>query len=306
MAPFASLESTVKVALDELRMQMLGAQILFGFQFEAVFQDRFESLSLSSRWVAAIGLLLMVVTIALLIAGPAYHRLAERGEATLRMLSVVTVMAALATMPFSLALGCAVFVVFTGLVSPFAAISAGLLATAVALGFWYLLGLSLREPRREKKSISVMKQPAELHTCIDQMLTEARVILPGAQALLGFQFIAMLTKKFEALSSVIQYVHFGALAAILLCVMFLIAPATAHRLAFNGQDSVQFYKVGSALVTAALIPLAVGIAGDVYVALALMVGGMTPVLGAAAAFVVLCACWYAIPLLARALPGSAR
>jgi len=300
MAPSATLESTLKVALDELRMQMLGAQILFGFQFEAVFQDRFESLSVISRWIAAIGLLLMVVTIAVLIAGPAYHRLAERGQTTVRMHSVATAMAALATMPFSLALGCAVFVVFVGLVSPFVATSAGLSATAVGLGFWYVLGLALREERR---SISVMKQPGELHSRIDQMLTEARVILPGAQALLGFQFIAMLTKKFEALPSAIQHVHFGALAAVLLCVMLLIAPATAHRLAFNGQDSVRFYKVGSVLVTVALFPLAVGITGDVYVALALMVGGVTPALGAAATFVLFCSGWYAVPLLARGLRG---
>ena len=34
---------------------------------------------------------------------------------------------------------------------------------------------------------------------IDQMLTEARTILPGAQALLGFQLTVFLTESFERL-----------------------------------------------------------------------------------------------------------
>ena len=33
-----------------------------------------------------------------------------------------------------------------------------------------------------------------LHTRIDQMLTEARVILPGAQAILGFQLIVTIRR----------------------------------------------------------------------------------------------------------------
>jgi hypothetical protein len=42
-------------------------------------------------------------------------------------------------------------------------------------------------------------QETPLSIKIDHMLTEARVVLPGAQALLGFQLIAVLTKPFEQL-----------------------------------------------------------------------------------------------------------
>jgi hypothetical protein len=38
-----------------------------------------------------------------------------------------------------------------------------------------------------------------LATRIDQLLTEARLIISGAQALFGFQFVAMLTTGFERL-----------------------------------------------------------------------------------------------------------
>jgi hypothetical protein len=47
----------------------------------------------------------------------------------------------------------------------------------------------------------------QLKTKIEQMLTEARVMLPGGQALLGFQLVATLTKSFHELHSTYQYIH---------------------------------------------------------------------------------------------------
>jgi len=46
-----------------------------------------------------------------------------------------------------------------------------------------------------------------LSTKIEQVLTEARVIIPGGQALLGFQFVATLTKSFDALPLGIKWFH---------------------------------------------------------------------------------------------------
>ena len=40
-----NVESRLKTALDESRLLILGAQVLFGFQFEAVFQERFPDIS---------------------------------------------------------------------------------------------------------------------------------------------------------------------------------------------------------------------------------------------------------------------
>jgi hypothetical protein len=42
-----------------------------------------------------------------------------------------------------------------------------------------------------------MSNKTSLKSKIEQMLTEARVIIPGGQALLGFQLIATLTKAFN-------------------------------------------------------------------------------------------------------------
>src|SRR6185503_13135488 len=106
----------------------------------------------------------------------------------------------------------------------------------------------------------------DLHTKIDQMLTEARVILPGAQATLGFQLIVVMTEAFERLPDSLQRLHLLALGLDALSVLLLIAPAAAHRLAFHGNDDERFHRLGSILVSAALAPLALAITAEVFIA----------------------------------------
>jgi len=67
-----------------------------------------------------------------------------------------------------------------------------------------------------------------LKTKIEQMLAEARVLLPGGQALLGFQFVATLTKSFHVLPISYQYIHVVDLCAIALAVTLLMTPAALH------------------------------------------------------------------------------
>jgi hypothetical protein len=111
--------------------------------------------------------------------------------------------------------------------------------------------------------------PAEhvpLPTKIDQMLTEARVILPGAQAVLGFQLIAIMTEPFDDLPALAKDIHLASMLAVGLAVIFLMGPAAVHRLGFGGRAVPEMLSLGSRLVTAALLPLGLGISGDVFVA----------------------------------------
>jgi hypothetical protein len=126
-------------------------------------------------------------------------------------------------------------------------------------------------------------------------------LLPGAQALLGFQLAVMLTDAFGALSFASKLVHTLALGCIALAVILLMAPAAFHRISFGGENAESFYRLGSALVIAAAVPLAGGIAGDLYVAVTKAFD--TPRAGmaaAAAAAVVLVGLWFVQPLLLRA------
>lgn len=139
-----------------------------------------------------------------------------------------------------------------------------------------------------------------LHMKIDYLLTEARVILPGAQALLGFEFIVTMTKAFTELPGEVRIVHFAALACVMIAVVLLIAPAAVHRLAFAGEDSQRFLRVGSRLVTLALLPFALGISLDIYVAAWKLASSESlAAVAAAVTFLVLTTLWYAVPLFSR-------
>jgi hypothetical protein len=69
------LVKTVKAALDELRMQMLGAQMLFGFQMEAAVPSGFDKVSCTAKRFHSIGSALVIIALVLLafgIAGDIY------------------------------------------------------------------------------------------------------------------------------------------------------------------------------------------------------------------------------------------
>ena len=94
------------------------------------------------------------------------------------------------------------------------------------------------------------------------MLIEARVVLPGAQALFGFPLAIVLTQSFEQLPSASKITHAASFFMVGLSVMLLIAPAAYHRVVYAGEDSQDMHRVGIALL-AATVPLALGLVGDV-------------------------------------------
>jgi hypothetical protein len=180
------IEHALKTSLDEVRMQMLGVQVLFGFQLQASFQEKFVDLTTIARGMAALALALIVVTLGLLVMPACQHRLVERGEDTQRIYEVVRRCANLALLPLALAIGFSVFVVLTLYFSSTIALAAAALLMLCALVAWYVWGVSLRMSRPGGQLAPRPTDGSGLHGRIEQMLTEARVILPGAQALLGF------------------------------------------------------------------------------------------------------------------------
>jgi hypothetical protein len=132
------------------------------------------------------------------------------------------------------------------------------------------------------------------------MLTEARVILPGAQALIGFQLTVTLTHSFEHLPDHIKLLHVAALCSVTFAVILLMTPAALHRISFAGEDTATFLRLGSAFVFAAPAFLAVGIAGDLFVAAYKAAESQTLALGAATGSMALLALfWFAVPLYIR-------
>ena len=90
-------------------------------------------------------------------------------------------------------------------------------------------------------------------------------VLPGTQALLGFQLIIFFSEAFEKLTRPLQITHFAALGLVALSAILLMTPPAYHRLVEHGEDTEHFHKIASVFVVLAMIPLAFGIAMDFFV-----------------------------------------
>jgi hypothetical protein len=154
--------------------------------------------------------------------------------------------------------------------------------------------------RGKALSTQGQRENTPLPARIEQMLTEARVILPGAQALLGFQLVIVLSSTFEKLPDMSCLMHGLALLCVALSVTLLMTPAALHRIVWSGEDSEMLVTTGGHLTILALLPLALGMSGDAYVVLARITGN--PVEAAAAAaivFLFLLGLWFAWPSVNR-------
>jgi hypothetical protein len=132
------------------------------------------------------------------------------------------------------------------------------------------------------------------------------MVLPGAQALLGFQLAMMFVEDFDKLPERIKYIHMGGLAAIGVSMVLLMTPAAYHRIVESGEDSESFHRLASRLVLAAMAFLALGIAADFLVVVEKVSGSIA--WGAAGAGVVLVlfyGLWFGYSLYRRQQTGKA-
>jgi hypothetical protein len=297
------LDRKVKTALDETRLLILGIQVLLGFQFQAFFQNGFDRLSFASKALCAVGLALQTLSLGLLIIPSMEHRLVERGSSSKRLVRATSFYTTTGLIPFSLSLGLAGYVVIERHFGIVAGIICGAALLLISAFAWFGLEMLHRET-------AVMPDTSNtatpLSTKVEQVLTEARVIIPGAQALFGFQFIAMLTAGFDGLPAASKIVHAVALGLVAINVILLMTPAALHRLSFDGADSESFLRAASALVIAAPVFLAAGISAESYVVLGKVTADKFAAEAyAAASFTVLMTFWYAVPLVVR-LTGAGR
>src|SRR5439155_12636614 len=80
----------------------------------------------------------------------------------------------------------------------------------------------------------VPAKPTDLVEETRATIDEARVVLPGIQALFGFQFVAIFNTSFQELADQEKYLHLAALLLVAIAVALIMAPAAYHRLAHRG------------------------------------------------------------------------
>ncbi|MDC4227661.1 MAG: DUF6328 family protein [Candidatus Manganitrophus sp.] len=88
---------------------------------------------------------------------------------------------------------------------------------------------AIRAKRRPTRQANTSKREDR------SLLMEMRVALPGAQALLGFQFAIFLSEQLDRLPSPLKYLHLVSLCFISITTILLMTPAAYHRIVEEGR-----------------------------------------------------------------------
>jgi hypothetical protein len=141
------------------------------------------------------------------------------------------------------------------------------------------------------------RKDKDLEHDVSHILEEARMVLPGIQALLGFQLVAVFNQAFsEKLSMSLQYVHLGAILFSLAAIMLLLAPAALHRQCQPYCITPEFARISSFLVATGMFPLMFSFTCDWFVVAWLVT--KSDVLSGCSSFVVFAAflgLWFIMP-----------
>jgi hypothetical protein len=277
------LDDAIENVLNEARILLLGTQVLLGFGYRICFEQKFEQLPPSSQVAQITGLGIMTAALGWLIWPAALHQIREDGAPTKKFHGFASKVLDLGLFPLAVGLPLTVFPVAVTLHIAYPwliAIGVGV----IALGMWYAWSYAVRDPQKRsqvgrdllKQELDrKRKQESDLAERIKKVLIECRMALPGAQAFLGFQFAIVFAQGFDKLPHSWQIIHFLSLLCMTVSIVLLIAPAAYHRLAEAGDDTEHFHTIASRLMLTALVFLAPGMAGDLFVVIAKLDGAPT-------------------------------
>lgn len=126
------------------------------------------------------------------------------------------------------------------------------------------------------------------------------MILPGIQALFGFQLIAVFNQTFdEKLTPGEQILHLAAIGLVAIAVALVMTPAAYHRQAEPGTISKRFVRLSTWLLAWALFPLMMGICLDFYLIGRLILRhALISLFISMLLFIIFCTLWFIFPHLA--------
>jgi hypothetical protein len=116
-----------------------------------------------------------------------------------------------------------------------------------------------------------MTQPREaageepLTKAVHYLLEECRMVLPGIQALFGFQLIAVFNQSFwERFSHGQRVLHLASIGVIAIAIALVMTPAYYHRQTRHETISHGFVRLASRLLLWSMFPLLAGLCLDFY------------------------------------------
>jgi len=154
--------------------------------------------------------------------------------------------------------------------------------------------VSHAKPSNEREEIS-------LNDATSHVLEECRTVVPGMQALFGFQLIAVFSSAFgEQLSSMERILHLIAIVLVTIAIALVMTPAALHNQTEPLAVSSRFIRISSRLLMASMAPLALGLCLDIYLVARVIVGtrGVAATVAASllGVFIVL---WMLLPRVSR-------
>jgi hypothetical protein len=136
-----------------------------------------------------------------------------------------------------------------------------------------------------------------LSDIVSHLLEECRMVLPGIQALFGFQLIAVFNQGFwERLEPSEQRLHLFAVALVAIAVALVMTPAAYHRQLKHQAVSQRFVVLSSRFLLWSMFPLMTAICVDWYVIARMVL--LSPLIGLISTlllFVIFVVPWFVLP-----------
>jgi hypothetical protein len=149
---------------------------------------------------------------------------------------------------------------------------------------------------RETDSADGEKQKLTLSEAAQYLLDECRMVLPGIQALFGFQLIVVFNPGFDQkLSAMEQKLHLTAIALVAIAVAIIMTPAAYNRQTAPREVTDDFVRLSTRLLLWSMLPLAVGISLDLYLIGRIIVGTIGGGLFSAGMLAVYLTLWFLLP-----------
>lgn len=141
------------------------------------------------------------------------------------------------------------------------------------------------------------KDDISLKDKIKHTLEETRVVLPGTQAILGFQLVCVFSQGFDKLSQSDKLLHLFSLLMVLMSTIILLTTAPYHRIAEEGRDSERLHRFGSTMLLIGMIFLLIGMTIDFYLISEIITGSVFAAsLYAGIIIITAVILWYLYPL----------
>lgn len=136
----------------------------------------------------------------------------------------------------------------------------------------------------------------DLAQVVSQILEECRMVLPGIQALFGFQLIAVFNHRFTQIPFGHQVTHLCATGLVALAAALVMTPAAYHRTAEPHGVSDRFVRLSSRLLLLSMVLLAAGVSLDFFIISSMILDNPTLcTLLACGLFAALAGLWFVFP-----------